>query len=320
MSYGQRGGRGGGIEPPLPKPYEFVPLPSRVQRQQPAGHQGYQQLSGTLRAVLVAYSPLHVASGLMELNDNKKYPLVKAHFRVGKHPAIPGSSLKGCIRSIVEAISPSAVGVSRARLPREMQVSRSINELDPAQRLFGAMSYQGQVCFSDALLDGGKTEIVATPPLYRPRAESHDTYFDGSRPRGRKFYMHGQLAEGNVPLETCPVWSRFPFRVDFVNLAAAELGLLLYGLGLGDPRLWPKLGGSKPSCLGTVEVVEPRLEVLDSRAAGTDFDTAPEAVEDINSYLEAARAEKLVLDEQLRRLAEIVRWPREDRACPDRNY
>ncbi len=309
------------IEPPLPKPYEFVPLARKVETSRPAGHHRYQHIQGRLSAVLVARSPVHVASGLIEQTPDKKYPLVKAHFRSNGQVVIPATSLKGCIRSILEAISPSAVGISRARLPREAMPSGSLDSLDVAQRLFGAMGYQGQVRFSDATLQGTTTEIVPTPPLYRPRSESVNTYFDGSRVKGRKFYMHGQLAKGNLPLEACPTDSRFDFSIDFVQMTKGELGLLLLALGLGQPRLWPKLGGAKPACLGTLEVSAPHLEIIeDSRDLYSEFDTTASDWTDLDSLVHAARSEELVLDAQLKQLADVLRWPREDRACPDRSY
>jgi len=311
------------IEPPLPKPYKFVPLPEgHIPIEPPTGHHRYQagRLNGTLTATIIARSPVHVASGLLEPKNDRTYPMVKGHFRTGSRPAIPGTSLKGCIRSIVEAISRSSVQVTRAReLPREYQPSRQIDQLDVAHRIFGSLGYQGMVRFSDALLERGDTVIVPSVQLFRPRQEAVDTYFDGRRPRGRKFYMHGALAKGNLPLEACPVESRFGMRMEFENLTAGELGLVLTALGLGEPKLWPKLGGGKPACLGTIEVTGIALTGLDTTAAYTDFDAQPQSL-DTATLLAAARAEKLVLEPQLAQLAEVLRWPREDRECPDRSY
>jgi len=305
-------------QPPLPKPYDFVPLPAgKPERRQPAGHHRYRPgtLSGTLEAVIVARSPVHVASGILEqIPSDRQYPLVKGHFRTGGVPAIPATSLKGCIRSIVEAISRSAVQVRRANPP-----PRSAEELDVAQRIFGALGYQGLARFADAPLREGKVVTVPTPQLFRPRPKARDTYFDGPTPRGRKFYMHGKLAQGNLPLEACAVGSRFALRLDFSNLTPGELGLILIALGLGEPRLWPKLGGGKPACLGTIEVLEPRLVCDDPRARYSDFEAAAAPL-DIASLIAAARTEGLVLETQLTRLAETLRWPREDRECPDRSY
>ncbi|MFQ3684288.1 MAG: hypothetical protein SNJ51_18645, partial [Roseiflexus sp.] len=63
----------------------------------------------------------------------------------------------------------------------------------------------------------------------------------------------------------------------------------------------------------------PTLIIDDPHASYRDFDPVA-APQPIPPLIDAARAEKLVLDEQLRRLADILRWPREDRKCPDRNY
>lgn len=323
MTYGRDQGGRGPIEPPLPKPYEFVPLPQgRPATEPPAGHHRYREgnLTGTLIATIIARSPVHVASGLLEPRpSNRQYPMVKAHFRTGGKPAIPGTSLKGCIRSIAEAITRSSVQITRAReLPRDYQPSRRIDQLDVAQRIFGALGYQGMVRFGDAVLESGDTTIVPSVQLFRPRSESVDTYFDGREPRGRKFYMHGKLAQGNLPLEACLIDSRFGLRMDFENIIPGELGLVLIALGLGETRFLPKLGGAKPACLGTIEVIDASLNALDTREAYSQFDAVPETLE-IQGVLDAAKP--LVLNTQLGRLADVLRWPpKDDRSCPDRSY
>ncbi len=311
----------GGAQP-LPKPYDFVPFASRVERRAPEGHHRYTHLNGVLHARIIARSPVHVASGLLEQTRNQRYPMVKAHFRVNGTPVIPGTSIKGCIRSIVEAISSSSVSVTRARqLPRELKASEKPESVDVSQRIFGALGYQGQVRFSDAVLDSGQTEILETPQLFRPRPEA-PVYLDArNRLKGRKFYMHGKPASGDLPLEVCPVGSAFTFRMDFENLMPGELGLLLIALGLGEPRWYPKLGGGKPACLGTIEVVEPKVEITEPmQQCYNDFDMPAPQARDIPDLLQAARHEHLVLEEQVRRLADILRWPRDDRQCPDRSY
>ncbi|MCG8349950.1 MAG: RAMP superfamily CRISPR-associated protein, partial [Chloroflexales bacterium] len=315
--------------PPLPKPYEFVPLPEgKLPLQPPAGHHRYanDRLTGTLTATIIAHSSVHVASGLLEQTKNRDYPLVKGHFRTQGRLAIPATSLKGCIRSILEAISPSAVTITRARpLPRGAEASYELDKLDVAQRLFGTLGYQGQVRFSDALIEPEDTqpEIVPSVQLFRPRPESVDTYFEGRRARGRKFYMHGTLAGGDLPLEACPIGSNFALQMEFENMSAGELGLVLTALGLseeaGKPRFYPKLGGAKPACLGTIEIAEVSLTGFAGAAVYTDFDATSQPL-DVSALLAAAQREGLVLTAQLGRLAEVLRWPREERGCPDRNY
>lgn len=321
MSHGSSNRRGGSAQP-LPKPYDFVPFAPQVSHRAPAGHHLYQHLSGTLRARLVARSPVHVASGLLTQSRDRRYPLIKAHFRVNGTPVIPGTSLKGCIRSIVEAISPSSVGITRApRLPSHLRASDNPEHLDVAQRIFGALGYQGQVRISDAALDSGQTGIQGTPQLFSPRPEALVYVDERGQPRGRKFYMHGRPASGDLPLEVCPVGSTFTFRLDFENLTPGELGLILIAAGLDEPRWYPKLGGGKPACLGTIEVTEPRVEITDPVAQWyADFDAPAARTADIPPLIQAARNEGLVLENQVRRLAAILRWPRDDRQCPERSY
>jgi CRISPR/Cas system CSM-associated protein Csm3 (group 7 of RAMP superfamily) len=326
MSYRDRGR---GSQPsPLPKPYAFVPLPEgKSALQAPAGHHCYaaDRFTGTLTGTIIAHSPVHVASGLLEQTRDRKYPLVKGHFRTQDRLALPGTSLKGCIRSIAEALSRSTVQITRARaLDREHLPSRSVEQLDIVQRIFGALGYQGMINFADALLpEEVQPIIVPSPQLFRPRSEAADAYFEGGQARGRKFYMHGTLAGGDLPLEACPVGSRFALQMVFANLSAAELGLVLTALGVSaaadQPRFYPKLGGGKPACLGTIAIAEVTLTGFAGAAAYTDFDATPQPL-DLGAMLAAAESAGLVLSMQLGQLAEVLRWPREDRNCPDRNY
>ncbi len=325
MSFRDRGGPRRPQQPPLPKPYDFVPLPEgSPQLKPPAGHHRYEagRLSGSLSARIIARSPVHVASGNFEqIPRDHEYPLVKAMFRVGGQPAIPATSLKGCIRSIVEAISRSAIQVTRSHeIDRNYLPPRQLDRgVDVAQNMFGTLGYQGLVRMADALLLEGRTITIPIPQLFRPRPESLDTYFDGRRPYGRKFYMHGKLAKGDLPLEACDVNSQFALRLEFENLSAGELGLLLIALGLGELRWWPKLGGGKPACLGTIEVNEPVLVAYNPHAAYRDLEVPTDPVV-LGPLFDAARSERLIQEEPARRLAEILRWPREDRDCPHRNY
>ena len=312
-------------QPALPKPYGFVSLPDgRPQLAQPTGHDRYHKdrYSGTITGTLITRSDIHVASGLLERRPkDRKYPLVKAHMRSNGRPVIPATSLKGCFRSIVEAISPSAVHVTKANLVNQdasFKHRPNIKTIDPSARLFGAQGYLGSVAFGDAVLEEGETTITTTPQLYSPRPNAYGTYYDGDRIKGRKFYQHGKRAKGKVPLEVCAPDSRFSLTIHFENLEKAELGLLLTALGISEPRFCPKLGGGKPACLGTLEVSTPRLELLEVKKSYTDFDIMEEAA-DIDTFLTASRTTNLVRPKQLDELATLLRWPNK-RDCPDQMY
>ena len=314
-----------GRQPPLPKPYKFVKIEpmSDEHRCHPEGHEDYgtDKISGELKGEITALSPVHVASGMMELTGRRDFPLVKAHTSHNGRPIIPGSSLKGAIRSIVEAISPSCVRITRLRpyqLPNNTSACKSQKYLCVACRMFGAMDYLGRVRFSDAVL--GYTPNIATiPSLYSPRTREKLYFDDSGNAKGRKFYQHGNLAEGNVPIEICPVDAKLDFKVSFDNLTKGELGLLLIALGLGKPEFHPKLGGAKPACCGTLEIAITESQILeDIEQAYLQYDVEPTTI-DMSKYLTAAKEEKIVLNDQLQRLADILKLD-EQRQCPDRNY
>jgi len=310
------------FEPTEPKPYGFVELPEgHIERTEPSGHADYRAgtVSGVLHGALVARTPIHVASGQLEMTDNRRYPLVKAHVRSAGRAVVPGSSLKGCIRSIAEAITPSCVRITRARrdqLPRQVQGCSRKEELCLACRMFGSLGYQGLVRFSDAVLTEGETEISEAPSLYAPRGRER-RYYRNQKVVGRKFYHHGKPAAGDVPLEVCPVDSRLEFTLHFDNLKPAELGVLLLALGQGEPRLYPKLGGAKPACRGSVAVEVAGLEVFENpRAAYASYELKTTSI-DADGYLQAAQS--AVLPNQLEQVASILRFQAE-RQCPAGNY
>ncbi len=315
----QRGRFGG--QPPAEKPYAFVPIPSGdPRRERPVGHHRYvgDLLTGRLEGIIIARSPVHVASGQIELTG-KQPSLVKAHFRRNGKLTIPGSSLKGAIRSIVEAISdpPSCLRIARARFDEQPQNVRACTRKESlciACRMFGAMGYLGQVRFHDAVIEGGGATIIQTPSLFAPRTRER-VYFEGGKVKGRKFYKHGALAHGNVPLEVCPVGSQFTFSVDFENLSDAQIGLLLVALGQGTPKLHPKLGGGKPACCGSVEIQVTGVQVISAQSSALDYDAAPQQV-DVASLSGATR---LVNKGSLSRLATILTYPGQG-VCPPGTY
>lgn len=315
-----------GDAPQYPKPYDFVEFPKdKIRTSEPYGHQIYrpESLSGQIEGFIIARSPVHVASGLLEPREDRQYPLVKACVRSKGKPILPGSSLKGCIRSITEALTHSYLPVvgrdsrdfSELQLPR-IRSREKPEKIDPASQLFGTLNYQGLVYFHDAVLLEGQTTVVPSVQLFRPRAEARPIYRDGNRPRGRKFYQHGKLAKGNLPLEACPEGSRFALRVTFENLKPADLGLLLTALGHGNTQFWPKLGGHKPACLGTIEFQDLQIRVLEQQESYSSFELQYREV-DTTTLIDAAQS--LVLSTQLGQLAEILRWPN-DRQCPDGVY
>jgi hypothetical protein len=313
--------------PPAPKPFGFVEISPLGQddRERPAGHDRYLDghFSGVIETTLVVATPLHIGSGGLRMTGNPQVPLVRSFTRVRGQPAIPASTLKGLVRSTVEAISRSCVRITRARwhqLPEGAAPCRDKRKLCVACRMFGALGYQGLVRFSDAVLgEGQKLAIARMPSLFSPRSRTRVYYGAGDRVKGRKIYRHGRtVTNANTPVEVLRPKSTLAFQIQFDNLTKAQVGLLLTGMGLGNPALVLKVGGGKPACYGSMMVRPDSLQVWgDTGRLYTDYDIEPGSV-DASRFLAAAK-EELIVPGQLAQLVELLAYD-PNRECPTGVY
>lgn len=328
MGQFQRGRRGGRqFQQPAPKPFAFMPLPNRVNRQRPTGHDLYNAecTTGQIQGTIEALSPIHIGSGIIDLGQDVE--LIKTAVRTHGKVVIPGSSLKGAIRSVVEAISESCVckvsGRIRRAVPRDFAECRQKERLCIACRMFGAMGFHGNVAIQDAPQIEGEIVTKLVPELYAPGRYQR-------RMRdipGRKFYMHGQVASGETPVEACEVGSKFRFVVQIDNLRQAEWGLLFTALGHHpDHPFKIKIGGAKPVCFGSIDFQLERIQIeAQTRDRYLDWDVKPESAK-TGEQLETWKHEcitqatdSLIKQNLLTDLAHILRYPN-DRNCPSGLY
>ncbi len=327
----------------VPKPYNFVPFPQKVERFRVPGHERLDladHYSGRLTYRLQALTPVFVGTGTYALGEDVGFPralVVRPFYRVRGEPTIPGSSLKGVVRSIVEAVSPSCVTVTRIaphKLPPGVELAQgrrrgcSPTQACPACNLFGRVSQSAKVHFSDAhLAEGGKTALFRLTPLFAPRAfRSPPVYLnDEGKFKGRKFYYHSRPAEDSrqPPVEVIPKGRQVTGEVTFENLRMAELGLLLFALGL-DGTLTLKLGGGKPVGLGSLRTVGATLALLEAdhytQAEAQERTYRGKALADfVGQAIDAALSEGILLREQALELAEILTFT-QDRSAPLRSY
>jgi len=281
-------------EPTEVEPYVFVRLPTGGPvRKPPLYHHRYDEegLSGQLTCRLTAKTPLFVYDPSFARLVSRGHE--RANFPVRNGMAvIPGSSLKGVIRSVAEAVEPCCFtlfdgfyrggGVTRgktlkATLPRGYKHCSKLERLCPACRLFGSlkgeMLFAGKVAISDAQAEPGDYELTdwivldvlsAPKPEGRPRGY---TERDGRTVRGRKFYRHrlngvltrmgGRQDRQNKTVRPVAAGAVFTFEIEYADLREEELRLLLYALAL-EPGLWHKVGMGKPIGLGSahIEIVE----------------------------------------------------------------
>jgi len=280
------------------KPYDFVPFPKRrPDREKGAGQDKLNPclLSGTLELTLRTLTPVHVGLGYSDFikTGNQEYfaalqaskPVREAD-AVRRRYLIPGSSIKGAVRSIVEAITRSCVHVTRVKewlIPDDNRPCGREKGLCLACRLFGAQGYQGLVSFEDAVAPKGSLVLLGTPPLWSPIGKGEDgrrykrfgelpkSYLSDKthKAKGRKFYYHrsvpsNEQAQREFDTRACiKSGAELPLRIHFLNLSEAELGVLLTALGQHPDHRFPiKLGGGKPVGLGSVQVKCQRINLL----------------------------------------------------------
>lgn len=316
----------------IEKPYDFVDFPSvSVQREEPAGHEqtAPDRVSGWFEAELFTLRPVQVASGITDFIRTQSGERLALSNVVGQKtvPALPGSSLKGAIRSLLEAICASCVPLANPRvrpyMPRRLGRCTDPQRLCPACRLFGAQDYQGQVAFEDATAPGASLQLIGTPLLWTPaRSRGRGLpprYLKGNEARGRKFYRHGQLAQGPDPRVVIKEGITINTRISFDNLTEAELGLLVSALGNHPQHQFLiKVGAGKPVGMGSVEIRLKAAVLLKGKAAikaagrlgsGSERLEGTNLKDRLKQWTLAAEQGKqpLLLKDQLEKLAGILR-------------
>ena len=326
-----------------PKPYDFVSFPSeRPNLQRPVGHHKYERdrLHGTLYLTLKVQTSLHISTGIVAMGSdigNNRIPLIKTMVQgVDQKLSIQGSSLKGCIRSVYEAITNSTLAVITSRyrdkIPTERLPCRNKEQLCPASRVFGALDWQGLLDFNDAKCESIGFTTGFMPSLYRPRPDQSRAYFIRGKAAGRKFYYHTIKAidkgqNSGIPVQQAGREYTFKTQLHFKNLLPEELGTLL--IVLGQDSKYPlalKVGGGKPIGMGTMTVTIDKIkqpQSLKQRYSSYEISEADELTEEKlaqfkQKHIQAAHS-RLVQKQQLEELTNVLRYPT-DREPPSGMY
>jgi len=204
-------------------------------------------------------SKVYVGIGGYELDDKGIY---QPFARRGDQPIIPGTCIKGVIRTYAEALSPSC----EAGRCREC-ICCSI---------FGTLGFQGRVSFCDTqpVNPQGVTEISSIGVRWQGRLED-----------GRRFYFHSKPSSSRpidprkgqpLPEERVEVvreGTEFHLEALFENFSKEEMGLLLLAMGVSpDHRFDLKLGGGKNRRLGSVQFEVESIQLLSPEATYAAFE------------------------------------------------
>jgi CRISPR/Cas system CSM-associated protein Csm3 (group 7 of RAMP superfamily) len=210
-----------------------------------AYHNTESGLCGVIQLEIELLSPLFVGTGDLETDQET---LVYHRFaRMGGSLVIPGTTIKGVVRSYAEALSSSCT-LDRTGTMRQC----SGDNLCICCSIFGTLGFRGRVCFCDSRFEGS-TEI-----------RSVEVRRSGRDWGGRRFYHHDKPAnpedingDGVSEKErlevVLPDGRRIACDLFFENLTLREMGLLILAMGLSPRhRFRLKLGGGKNRLLGSV--------------------------------------------------------------------
>jgi RAMP superfamily protein len=275
-------------------PYDFVRLPDRVVRESVLTHEMLRGRSGRIRCSLTAITPIFIP----ETQAGGGTQFITARYNGGDFPVIPGSSLKGVVRCVAEAVSQSCIGLSaqlfergavreeyRGAITKDFATCDVGERLCPACRLFGMVSrnshFLGKVSFGEARTtpqDFKRGTTVTLKPLMEPKPRHSAFYLPTGKVAGRKFYFHhvGALKTASQPTTFTKTLTPLEgldqagnpqtvleFDVTFSNLTDYEYSLLLFSLILTDD-MRHKVGGGKPLGLGTSRIEVTELWELDT--------------------------------------------------------
>ncbi|MBV9258516.1 MAG: hypothetical protein JO215_10900, partial [Ktedonobacteraceae bacterium] len=221
---------------------------------------------------------------------------------------IPGSSLKGMIRNVVETLGNGCLTLFdgnyergrvgyREHIDKEFQHCSDNTQLCIACRTFGMLKeraqgiFLGNVNIGDACSYPDKVHLydpIYTLALMEPKPHHASFYLDSERKHiaGRKFYFHHSPDQepvtenriimmngrpANRYIQPLDYDTQFHFRVDFNNLEADEFAALLLAVAL-EKDMRHKIGYGKPMGLGSINLVPTQLKLVDyaSRYSSSD--------------------------------------------------
>ena len=270
-------------------PYRLIPVRDTVSKKRPLTDEKFKANSGRIYCTIENLTPLFIGGNRNNpqqfLTSNRKY-------------IIPGSSLKGMLRSLAEIIGGGcSVTDSNGRFNKRYAACNNGHSLCVTCCMFGMMEggkgakvHKGNVCISDALIIEEKPETKLFDVQLFNHATKHEPFYrtpqtgrlDG---KSRKFYFH-QPKGKNSALEPTNIKKvvdkknailpgcQFEFEIDFFNLEKSELELLVYILALEEnvevviedgeiPLKGPmrhKLGYAKPLGLGSCRIDLNKIE------------------------------------------------------------
>ena len=269
-------------------PYDFVPIDwdKSPLRKPTSPHNRFSGVSGKIEGTITAETPVFIFDSPKRMSGAEPFITNEQ----GQH-IIPGSSLKGLFRSLVETVGNGCFLFFGGRyedkdindvIDYTTELPENFKKCETADlciscRMFGAMHSSdmlslGHVSFNDAVeVSICEHEAVYTIALMGPKPRHEAFYLDPEQwIAGRKFYFHQPdkikrehtKTDYNEHITPVNTGSQFAFSLQFTNLETLELKTLLYALVL-EQDMRHKIGYGKPAGFGSVHFDITKLTLID---------------------------------------------------------
>lgn len=165
-------------------PYNFVPLTSKVERTQAGAGEEGRNLTGYISCTIKVADML----ALPDRNaEDKNSPRCFDFYKINGKPVIPGSEIRGCIRSVYEAVTQSCLSVINNNVLTS-RLARPESDINP-----GILRFEGENWVIYPAIkrnQKGKDKTPVSPDIERewhkftnkPEFSKSYFYFDSDKP------------------------------------------------------------------------------------------------------------------------------------------
>lgn len=232
-----------------PTNYDFIPF-IKPEVFKPASK---EQFSGYIEVELIAVDKLFIGSGMSHFDGTT---ISDTTLQEDGKLIIPGSSLKGAIRHISRAVSPSCIpDVKKYEVEDGYFKQCKKDDCCIVCDMFGMMSKASKIRFTDLVSENGKTVKVKVSQQHGPNKNTKK-YKDGQKYIGYKFY-YTDCEKRNIQkidnIEAVPEKTSFIGKIFFKELYEKELQLLMFSLTFSG-LISIKLGKYKADGFGTCNI------------------------------------------------------------------
>ncbi|MFX0139781.1 MAG: RAMP superfamily CRISPR-associated protein [Candidatus Hodarchaeota archaeon] len=263
-------------------PYDFVRTDwtKPPERRGPIFHHKFDGVSGKIECQLIAETLIFIPTSELDQSSRGIFSTHRNEYGMLDSGAyfIPGSSLKGLFRSLVEVVGNGCYSIFDGKYEKDkvyyvdkistdFKKCENLNSLCIGCRLFGFLKvnkvYKGLVQISDAdFIAGEEYGKFILHSIGGPNPRHDAFYLDEKKEQlsGRKFYFHsmkqlsGQEGDFNAPtIYPLKAGALFHFNIHFNNLTQSELDTLLYAIVL-EENMRHKIGYAKPFGFGSVKI------------------------------------------------------------------